>query len=170
MRYYGMKKHFIQVFFALNRLPCGKSLKSLSLRGMNKIFSKRERLSVLSLFFLFLATITLGELGIFEIFPYFDIPAHFLGGFFVALFLIDYLHAALTAERRLTADLLIIAGVSLLIGAGWEIFEYTFAFFGLGFKMDSLGNTIKDLIIDTLGAMTMFFLVRFRHRRSVMFK
>lgn len=62
---------------------------------MSNKFFKREKLAVLSLIILFLLTAILGEMGIFRFFPWSDILLHFLGGFFVALFFIDFLRRAL---------------------------------------------------------------------------
>ena len=131
---------------------------------MSNIFSKREKLAVLSLIILFSLTAILGEMGIFRFFPWADILLHFLGGFFVAMFFVDFLHRALKVERSLLSDLIIILGASLLVGVVWEIFEYCLNFILPSavdlFRGGDLFDTLKDLIVDTAGALTLFFVVK----------
>lgn len=138
------------------------------------MFSKREQISIFSTALLFLITFVLAKFGFFEIFPRFDNVAHFLGGFFLALFFIDYFRKALMAERRLLGDILIIVGASLIIGVFWEIFEFVLTvsqdYTNITFRMGDLADTLKDLLVDMAGAAMMFFLIRHRHRKLKMFK
>lgn len=137
------------------------------------IFSKRERVAIIFLAILFLGTFTLSGLGFFNIFPYFDIVTHFLGGLFLALFFVDYFKKSLVAERRLSGDTIIIVGASLIVGVFWEIFEFLLTisqdYTNILFKMGDLPDTLKDLFVDMAGAVTMFFLIRHRHHKSKMF-
>lgn len=141
---------------------------------MKNIFSKREKTAFLLLFFLFLLILILYFLGWLVLVPFVDNLLHFLGGFFVALFFIDYFRRALIAERSLSKDLIIIIGASLLVGVGWEIFEFILSHVSLPnitlFRSGGLFDTLKDLVIDSIGAMAMFFVIRHRHHRSELFK
>ena len=85
---------------------------------------------------------------------WFDIPMHYLGGVtsavFVTAFLLhrrDYAYAAL-----LTA-----------IFIGWEIFEFVF---GLPREANYPLDTATDLVMDTLGAVTVYLVARMTLWRS----
>ena len=139
----------------------------------DKVFSKFEWFAIGFLCFLFVLTYVLTLTDVFVIFPLTDIPLHFLGGFFVALFFIGYLHRALGATNSFVGDITIIVGVSLLVGVGWEIFEFVLdkvlpAGISL-FRGGDLFDTLKDLVVDSAGAAAMFLRVRSRYRKSVMF-
>ena len=140
----------------------------------HNLFSKREIIGIYSLAILFFITIVSVNLGIFNMLPYLDIPTHFLGGFFLALFFIDFFKKALRAERTFFRDIIIIVGASLLIGVVWEIFEYILTvsqnYGNELFRIGGLADTLKDLADDSIGAGSMFLIIRHRHRNLKMFK
>lgn len=143
-------------------------------QSYHNFFSNRERFAVVFLCLLFVLTYILTLTDSFVVFPPMDILLHFLGGFFVALFFIGYLRRALVATRSFAGDATIILGVSLLIGVGWEIFEFVLDHILPSsiviFRGGDLFDTLKDIVVDMTGAAVMFLLVRNRHRRSAMFK
>ena len=85
-------------------------------------------------------------------YPWIDIPLHFLGGVVAALAVSLIFRAELVAFRPLTA-LLFIIGLAVLIGVGWEFFEWTLDHtVRLGLKQGDLTDTLTDLLMDILGA------------------
>jgi uncharacterized membrane protein YjdF len=143
-------------------------------KALHKVFSRRERFAIGFLCSVFILTYVLTLTDIFVIFPSMDILLHFLGGFFVALFFISYLRRALMATNSFVGDAMIIVGVSLLVGVGWEIFEFILDKIlppGVSiFRGGDLFDTLKDLVVDAIGAAVMFLLVRGRYPKSAMFK
>lgn len=83
------------------------------------------------------------------IFWWMDIIMHFLGGLFVGLVAVlllkHYVHK-IKIPRNLFFWVL---GVTLLIGIGWEIFEFSV---GLVMAYDPLPDTILDIVMDMVGA------------------
>ena len=93
-----------------------------------------------------------------------DIFLHFAGGFFVALFMADYLKNHFLAGK-LIQNILIIVGATVFIGVIWEFAEHLAnqtliepaqkyldvnAYF-----MGDLQDTVLDLLMDILGALTL---------------
>jgi type IV secretory pathway TrbL component len=82
---------------------------------------------------------------------YFDIPMHIMGGIFLGL-----LFGAIFFKKLLildTRDSLVIILLSVLIvGLGWEFFEYTVqAFLKGSLQIANLPDSIKDMAMDMLG-------------------
>jgi len=119
-----------------------------------------RKLSLLALSFFvvgFLAIwhITLGLGGqLYEIFWWWDIPSHMLGGLGAALFTA---WAASAIRWRIT--LLLCVTSAFIIGVGWEIFEYSNHLGGSPFMSYTI-DTIKDLIDDAIGGAAAFFVSR----------
>ena len=91
----------------------------------------------------------LGEAwGAYERIWWWDIPTHFLGGVSAGLFSIWFL-------RRFGFRSIFISCVvgTLFIGTVWEIYEH-FAGLGGSTFMSYWADTIKDIVVDTLGAIT----------------
>ncbi|MBI4160579.1 MAG: hypothetical protein HY506_01610 [Candidatus Yanofskybacteria bacterium] len=131
------------------------------------MFSKREKMALVILLILLVSNFTFPQ--IYFRYPNVDIPAHFLGGFFVALFFIGFLRRSLAAERSLIQDLIIIVGASTLVGVLWEFFELI-ADLTPPLSIDYARDILLDLAMDITGAAAMFFIVRRRHRKSKMFR
>ena len=79
-------------------------------------------------------------------FTWFDIVTHLVGGLWAG-FLAAWLFVLLRKPPRFFPCLMVI----IVIGVGWEIFEATTGI--TNFPADAL-DTIKDLIMDTLGGTT----------------
>ena len=101
-----------------------------------------------------------------------DMTYHFLGGFFMAMFLYAYLNKSLQTNIWFLKRTLIIVGATLFIGVMWEFAEY-----GASFILDGsipkllhaktliggLDDTINDLSMDLFGSFV-FSVVYFRTR------
>ena len=128
---------------------------------------KNEIKALIFLVFLFLFTWLIVYTGIFKHVTWIDVPLHFFGGFFVAMFFVSFLRRAIAAERSVTNDMIIVLGASLLIGVAWEVFEYSStrilpSYFSI-FRGGNLFDTLKDLVIDILGSFLAFLF--FKRRR-----
>jgi len=96
-------------------------------------------------------------------FWWFDIMMHFLGGLCISLavlwfyFYSGFFKSEFFDKKNKTNILFISVEVVLIIGCGWEIFEF---FVG---SIGDLPDTIKDLIMDSVGAILAaeFFLFNF---------
>ncbi|MEK7176338.1 MAG: hypothetical protein AAB704_00755 [Patescibacteria group bacterium] len=92
--------------------------------------------------------------GLFFYWRWFDIPMHFLGGFFAGGVSMWFFFKKLQSRREMFLATLFGA---LIIGAAWEFFEY---FTGLAFV--TYGNyvfdTIKDFLMDGFGALAFYAL------------
>lgn len=98
---------------------------------------------------------------------WFDTIQHFLGGFFVAMLMYYYLKEHLKEGAHIK-NILIIVGASIFIGVVWEFTEYVanqilvepiYRYFGVrGYFMGDIDDTIKDLLMDTSGAILFYLL------------
>ncbi|MEK7542987.1 MAG: hypothetical protein AAB503_01620 [Patescibacteria group bacterium] len=101
--------------------------------------------------------------SLYENIPYYDSPMHFLGGVWASLIIIAFwgrFFEPLNLERSF-GNALKIAGIVLTIGLLWELFEFSLyslhAQFGIGgYEAMELGDTLKDLVLDWLGGITVF--------------
>jgi uncharacterized membrane protein YjdF len=125
------------------------------------------RLAILFLTLVFLINIAFMISDIDYIFRSFNVDPilHFSGGLFVAMFFADYLrHLKIgnPGSPRLK-KILILISVTLFVGVIWEFSEYlTTGFFGnylygkykIICCMGNLDDTMSDLLMDILGAIT----------------
>lgn len=91
-----------------------------------------------------------------------DTPLHYFGGFFITMFLVDYLE--LSNHQRRLKQIFILTSAAIFVGVFWEFFEYIMsrlfdgyaaAFLGNGVSLiGNLDDTILDLAMDFLGALT----------------
>jgi hypothetical protein len=98
-----------------------------------------------------------------------DIVFHFLGGFFMAMFLADYLKDHFLPNKFIS-NTLIVVGATIFIGVVWEFSEYLanqilvepfYDWFGItAYFMGDLVDTIVDLLMDILGALAFIGLYR----------
>ncbi|MDO8492393.1 MAG: hypothetical protein Q7S34_02015 [bacterium] len=97
--------------------------------------------------------------SLFWLLPWFDIPMHILGGFWVSLAVLAiwFSFKKSIPENKIFFFILILA--TLIVGIFWEIFEYYFdiAFPG---KEGYLYDTIKDLFDDLVGATLAFYYLK----------
>lgn len=99
---------------------------------------------------------------------WFDTALHFLGGFFVAMLMFHYL-ADVSSPTKIKRCLIIVGAVSF-IGVVWEFAEYTAAqtlikplYNNFGFQVYFIGDlddTIKDLLMDIIGAFSWLTIFR----------
>lgn len=99
--------------------------------------------------------------GWYHDFFWFDMTLHFLGGFFVAMLLSQYLREYLFEGWRLK-NFLVILGVVSFMGVSWEFSEYIanlkispilYDRYGIRtYFMGDLDDTMNDLLMDILGA------------------
>ncbi len=87
-------------------------------------------------------------------YAWFDIPMHFLGGAAIAAFLV-----ALLMHHRLKTFVVLMIVATI----GWEVFEYLF---GLPRESNYALDTALDLVMDTLGALTVYTAARLSVWRS----
>ena len=109
------------------------------------------------------------------VYPWFDQVLHFLGGFFIAMLMANYLNDYFVNKNTLK-NLLIIVGVTVFIGVAWEFVEYianqtliepVYIYFKVhAYFMGDLDDTVSDLLMDILGATTLSLLHLRRSRKS----
>lgn len=101
-------------------------------------------------------------------FPWFDTGVHFLGGVFVAFFL---LYTLLLIRGRLFYNEAVQTAFVLLgtfiIGVLWEVFEH---FFNISFDPLESFDTVLDLLMDTLGAFTVNTMINRSLKKDKTFK
>lgn len=91
---------------------------------------------------------------------WYDIMMHFLGGFLIGGIALWFFVRFFKSEHTKASSALIVAVLSvLLVGLGWEYFEF---FSGALFLQEGsvIGDTALDLVMDTLGALCMWLIVR----------
>ncbi len=79
---------------------------------------------------------------------WFDIPMHYLGGAVSAVFVFGFL-----LHKRVYVSVALL----VLIFIGWEVFEFVF---GLPVEANYPLDTAIDLVMDTLGALTVYAVAR----------
>ena len=109
------------------------------------------------------------------VYPWFDQALHFLGGFFIAMPMANYL-SEYFVNKNFLKNLLIIVGVTILIGVVWEFAEYianqaliepVYKYFKIhAYFMGDLNDTVSDLLMDILGATTLSLLHLLWSRKS----
>lgn len=131
--------------------------------------------AILFLILILLANLILGVGLKFYRFNYFDTTLHFLGGFFIAMFLAQYLGDSIKESNPHPNKIkmaLIIVGAAVFIGVMWEFIEYLATNFlgqflvnkyNLRCCIGNLDDTINDLTMDILGA-AVFVLILMRKK------
>jgi hypothetical protein len=91
---------------------------------------------------------------------WFDIPMHIMGGMFLALSagaLFFKKLLPLSLKERLVVVLLFV----LVMGIGWEIFEYLVQALIKGIQLANIPDSIKDIFMDLFGGtLASFFVLR----------
>lgn len=121
------------------------------------------RFSIIALVVVFLINTSALFYNFYKFF-WFDLALHFSGGFFVAMFFYQYIKKHLLPNSRLT-NMLIIVGSTVFIGVVWEFVEFlaeailtTYLQDMLNVSYGFMGNledTIVDLLMDILGAISL---------------
>ncbi|MDP3792604.1 MAG: hypothetical protein Q8Q89_02640 [bacterium] len=104
-----------------------------------------------------------------------DIVFHFTGGLFVAMFMADYLKDHFVS-REWVKNMLIVVGATVFIGVVWEFAEFIanqtladLVYSKLGVRAYFIGDlqdTINDLLMDILGALTFMSLHFFKTKND----
>jgi hypothetical protein len=106
--------------------------------------------------------------SLYWIFPWFDIPMHFLGGVIVAFFIYLMLQWKLPNIVRSGNShfLRYLLFGALFVGLLWEALELKT---GLTFvsQSDYIVDTISDLIIDLMGASFFYFVIQLKSRAKI---
>ena len=98
-----------------------------------------------------------------------DTVMHFLGGFAMALFGLAIHHAVASKHHTNHSPwwyhYTFVVGFAMLIGVAWEFHEYVFdqtvnVWYNFPMSQLSLADTMKDFLMDWLGASVAFFAYR----------
>jgi uncharacterized BrkB/YihY/UPF0761 family membrane protein len=97
-------------------------------------------------------------------FWWYDVLLHYLGGMWIALatYWIAFHSRYISHPRNTIANIaLLVIGMTMLVGLGWEIFEY---YFGISLAPGEqyVIDTTQDFIMDFLGAATIVVFVVLR--------
>lgn len=103
---------------------------------------------------------------------WFDILMHFLGGFWFGYFSlwILFFSGYISVPKRSDLKFFILVATTVAIGIGfvWEIFEYvTGITFLYGPLADHIFDTVKDVIMDSLGGVVSAIFLYFANKKNV---
>lgn len=96
------------------------------------------------------------------VYTWFDIPMHFLGGFWLAMVYfwlnakVEILNPEFSKLPKWSANLLFALSFIILIGVFWEFYEFIFDFFNGRMFQGSSVDTMGDLFFDLVGGVTAF--------------
>ena len=133
------------------------------MRLKDRFFSRDQITLFAAMAFIYLATWALVFSGLFRRMSDIDVFLHFTGGFLIALFIANALYGRGNLSRRRAW---MIIALTLLIGIVWELYEWLLDFYlddyfrGIGLRccIGDLNDSIKDLVMDTLGAILALFM------------
>jgi len=92
-------------------------------------------------------------------FWWFDILMHFLGGLWVGIIILWLYYYSGYIKRPIESKKYVfwLSVISVIIvGLGWEIFEFIIE---VDFSNNYVGDTLLDLIMDTIGAVVAFWVI-----------
>jgi hypothetical protein len=89
---------------------------------------------------------------------WFDIPMHILGGAFLSLLLGALFFKKLIHLNNREIMITVLLGV-VIVGAGWEIFEYVVQHLIKGLPLANFPDSIKDMLMDIIGGFIASFFV-----------
>ena|SRR3989344_7250070 len=101
-------------------------------------------------------------------FSWLDIPMHFFGGFWVAMFF-AWLYPKIDQSSNYLITVLIILSFVALIGIFWEFLEFFYDVFisskgYYGYMQLSAADTIADLFFDLIGGSTLLGIYLFKSK------
>lgn len=89
--------------------------------------------------------------------PQFDIFSHFLGGLWIAFFVLWIVSDVMHHTERTKRFWVLVCITTLYLGLGWEVFE---ALIGMtGSSSSDLLDSLKDLLVDYLGATVGMYII-----------
>lgn len=136
------------------------------------IMSRSQLLNLIACLVVLVAALHVAAL-VFDFYWYFwwyDIMTHFLGGAFIGLlsawvfFFSGYVRLRVLTPRML---FLVALGGTLLVGAGWEMYEYT-----LGHTLSPEGywtDTVLDVLCDVAGGFAGYLFLLWKLRKVATF-
>ena len=83
---------------------------------------------------------------------WFDIPMHIFGGFFLSFLVGSFFFQKLSVLRKREVTISVLLMV-LLLGFGWEIFEYTVQYLIKGAQLANIPDSVKDMLMDLIGGL-----------------
>jgi len=105
--------------------------------------------------------------GLYYLMPWLDIPLHFFGGLWVYVFMRSLgimIGLEINSQFRYLTKLLIFMGAVLFVGVFWEFWEFVLDRYlvhnGYTFLPGVYEDTLGDLLIDLLGGITGFLLIK----------
>lgn len=106
--------------------------------------------------------------NIYEVFPWFDIPMHFLGGMAVSItyfLILGYLQKKNYLRINSIIKIIFVFALVSLTAVFWEFLEFFVGYStGLGLQGD-LNDTMLDLFLGVLGGLlTVIFMIRYLKR------
>jgi hypothetical protein len=95
--------------------------------------------------------------NLYKVWPEYDVPMHFAGGFAFAFFVSQLFQelprGMVQRSRSVVLELLLIGSLTATAAVFWEFFEFTVdQIFGRNIQV-SLQNTMKDLAMGIIGSM-----------------
>lgn len=82
---------------------------------------------------------------------WFDIPMHILGGFFLAFIVGGFFFNKFKQLHKGEIWIVLLLAV-VVLGFGWELFEYLVQYFIKGVDLANIPDSIKDMLMDFIGA------------------
>ena len=126
------------------------------------MLKKKMLLSLTSLiWFIFICDLVAQYYFMYWRFWWSDILMHFMGGFWLALFIYYVVYLSDFSQKikdkaRGYSLVVVVLGFALSVGLLWEIYELFFAF---PLRSGYLGDTFLDLIMDCLGAVAVYYFI-----------
>lgn len=97
--------------------------------------------------------------NLYELWPEYDVPMHFAGGFAFAFFVSrlfqELPRGMVQRSRSVVLELLLIGSFTVTAAVFWEFFEFTLDQILKSNIQVSLQNTMKDLAMGVLGSITL---------------
>ena len=118
------------------------------------MFSLKSIIALLAVILIFHATAIINYW--YWVFPWLDIPMHFFGGFWMAMFFVWLYHSKISQLPSYLIAFLITLSFVALIGVFWEFLEFFYDVFVsskgyYGYMQLSAADTITDLFFDLVG-------------------
>jgi len=107
---------------------------------------------------------------IYDLVPHIDKIFHFLGGYFVAQFFIEYFRDRFSGVPTLMCQVLAVGGAVITFGVLWEFYEYTLDVVmryahGSPCCIGDLDDTLGDILFDSFGGVFYIWLYRIQNKK-----